>query len=364
MTLADIIIEKIREAGPLSFHDYMDMCLYHPGKGYYTSSKDQIGEAGDFYTSPHFSSLFGQMIARQLEEMWSILNKEPFTVVEYGAGPGLLCRDILRALKENEALYRDLRYCIIEKSASMREKEKKILPEKVSWYRQIEDIPNLTGCILSNELVDNFPVHRVIMKEELMEVFVDYNQGFTEILKPAGEGLKNYFKELGVSLPGGYRTEVNLNAPDWLHDIAGHLKKGFVLTIDYGHPSSLLYNENRRDGTLTCFYRHKMNDDPYQNIGEQDITTHINFSALAHWGSLYGLSCSGFTSQAHFLQGLGFAAHLRKMEEENPQSGLKQNEQLLNTLLLDMGTRLKVLVQQKGVSGARLSGLHFAQPFV
>ncbi|MFI5194065.1 MAG: class I SAM-dependent methyltransferase [Chitinophagales bacterium] len=364
MTLTDIITERIREEGPLSFHDYMDMCLYHPGKGYYTSPKDQIGEMGDFYTSPHFSSLFGQMIAKQMEEMWRILDKKPFTVVEYGAGPGTLCRDILRALKENEPLYRDLRYCIIEKSASMREKEKKILSEKVSWYRQIEDIPDLSGCILSNELVDNFPVHRAVMKEELMEVFVDYNQGFTEILKPASEGLKNYFKELKVSLPRGYRTEVNLNAPDWLRDIAGHLKKGFVLTIDYGHPSSLLYNEKRRDGTLTCFHRHKMNDDPYQNIGEQDITTHINFSALAHWGSLYGLTCSGFTNQAHFLQGLGFAAHLRKMEEENPQSGLKQNEQLLNTLLLDMGTRLKVLVQQKGLPGTRLSGLQFAQPFV
>ncbi|MDP4128854.1 MAG: SAM-dependent methyltransferase [Bacteroidota bacterium] len=364
MSLKEIIIERIQRDGPLSFHDYMEMCLYHPNAGYYTSEKNRIGETGDFYTSPHFSSLFGQMIAKQLEEMWEIMNKKPFTIVEYGAGPGTLCRDILLSLKRNDLLYQDLRYCIIEKSASMREREKKILSEKVSWHERIEDIPDLTGCIISNELIDNFPVHQVVMDQELMEVFVDYGQGFLETFKPAREELKNYFSELQVVLPPGFRTEVNLNALDWIRDIAASLKKGFVITIDYGHPSSILYNEKRRGGTLMCFHRHKMNNNPYLNIGEQDITTHINFSALARWGGKYGLPCSGFTHQAHFLQGLGFAAQLKKTEEENPGSDLKEKENVLYTLLLDMGTKLKVLVQQKEMNGARLSGLQFAQPFV
>jgi SAM-dependent MidA family methyltransferase len=364
MSLTDMIIDRIRKEGVLSFHDYMDICLYEPGLGYYTSVREKIGASGDFFTSPHFSSLFGQMVARQMEEMWLLLDKKPFTIVEYGAGPGTLCRDILQALEKNEPLYRELRYCIIEKSAAMREKEREILPDKVSWFNRIGEIPDLEGCVLSNELIDNFPVHQVLMREQLMEIFVGYDQGFVEVLKPAGKELTEYFQKLGVTLSPGYRTEINLDALGWLGEVAAALKKGFVLTIDYGHPSSILYNEKRRKGNITCFHRHTMNEDPFLNIGEQDITSHINFSALAHWGEQFGLHCAGFTQQGHFLQALGFAAHLRKMEEEHPEAGFKEQENLLYTLLLDMGTKIKVLVQQKAIPRARLSGLQFAQPFV
>ncbi len=364
MTLSDIIIEKIRKEGPLSFPDFMEMCLYYPESGYYTSAKDKIGETGDYYTSPHFSSLFGQMIAKQIEEMWKMMDRKPFTIVEYGAGPGTLCRDILLSLKKNDLLYQELRYCIIEKSASMREREKSILPEKVSWYQRIEDIRNITGCILSNELIDNFPVHQVVMNGELLEVFVDYNNGFIELLKPATDEVKDYLHQLQVVLPDGFRTEVNLEAIIWIRDIANALKKGFILTIDYGFPSSMLYSGRRRAGTMMCYYRHTLNDNPYQNIGEQDITTHVNFSALSHWGSMYGLQCIGFTHQAHFLQGLGLAAHLKKMESENTTADQQEKEKLIYTFLLDMGTRLNVLIQQKGMNGIQLSGLQFARRLV
>jgi SAM-dependent MidA family methyltransferase len=157
---------------------------------------------------------------------------------------------------------------------------------------------------------------------------------------------------------------VNLEAIDWIRRIAHTLKKGFVITIDYGYPSSILYQEKRRDGTLMCYYHHTLNSNPYHNIGEQDITTHINFSALVHWGSLYGLQCAGFTHQAHFLQGLGFASHFKKMEAEIVMADRKENENFLQTFLLDLGTRLKVLIQQKGMNEARLSGLQFARRLV
>jgi SAM-dependent MidA family methyltransferase len=364
MSLSESIIEKISKDGPLSFHDFMEMCLYHPGSGYYTSRKIRIGEKGDYYTSPHFSVLFGQLIAKQIEEMWKLMDKEPFTIVEYGAGPATLCRDILISLKKNDLLYDGLRYCIIEKSEAMQEEEKKILPEKVSWYHRIEDIPDLTGCVLSNELIDNFAVHQVLMDEQLMEVFVDYQNGFIELLRPASAELKNYLSQLNVILPKGFRTELNLQAIDWIRDVAASLKKGFLLTIDYGYPSSLMYSEQRSAGTLMCYYRHTINENPFQHIGEQDITAHVNFSAIAHWGSIYGLQCSGFTNQAHFLQALGLAADLKKKETEIPLADHREMEKLIYTFLMDLGTKLKVLIQQKGMDGARLSGLQFARPFV
>src|SRR5688572_20699982 len=178
MQLSEIIIQKIRTEGPLSFHDFMEMCLYYPDLGYYTSGKTRIGKSGDYFTSPNISKLFGAMIGRQLEEMWNLIGRKEFSVVEFGAGTGMLCHDILEYLKNNRKLYSQFNYYIIEKSPAMRKTEKTHLHEKVTWYNSINDIRDITGCILSNEVVDNFAVHQVVMKKELMEIFVDYNDGF------------------------------------------------------------------------------------------------------------------------------------------------------------------------------------------
>jgi SAM-dependent MidA family methyltransferase len=360
--MKEIIVKKIRDEGPISFHDFMELCLYYPDLGYYTSAGNKIGTAGDYYTSPTLGPLFGSLLGKQLEEMWRVLGEKPFTIVEYGAGPGQLCQDILEYARHNEKFYEQLQYCIIEKSAAMREQEKMHLHEKVSWHDSIEELAGISGCILSNELLDNFPVHRVVMQEELMEVFVDYRDGFVEILRPAGQMLQNYFTELNVNLPAGYRTEINLQALDWIKEIAGALKEGYVITIDYGYTSDVLYNESRKGGTLLCYYQHRLSDDPYQHIGEQDITSHVNFSALCQWGLQSGLSCSGLTRQANFLLGLGFeglAGDLNVVKEDLP--GIAKREAFLkHTLLVDMGGKFKVLIQSKGVGTADLSGLRFA----
>jgi SAM-dependent MidA family methyltransferase len=145
MNLSEIIKERIRREGPISFHDFMEMSLYHPGCGYYTSEGDKIGKEGDFYTSPVLTGLFGEMLANQLEEMWYVLGSRRFTIVECGAGTGLLCRDILHALEGRKDLYRHLDYYIVERSLQMREKEEKILPGKVRWFDSIGDIPAVTG---------------------------------------------------------------------------------------------------------------------------------------------------------------------------------------------------------------------------
>ncbi|HEY4338117.1 MAG TPA: SAM-dependent methyltransferase [Puia sp.] len=355
MPLQQLIIDTIRTQGPLSFRDFMEMALYYPGQGYYAAPRDAIGEAGDFYTSPYLSHLFGEIIAGQLEEMWSWLDRRPFTIVECGAGAGLLCRDILQRLKANRELFDHLEYIIIEKSEWMRKKERALLEAegllpKVRWASSLHGLPPVHGCILSNELLDNFSVHQVVMCERLMEVFVSYDNGFKEVLLPASPELTEYLHEFRINLPTGFRAEINLEATEWIRDAAAALASGFVLTIDYGHCAADLYS--RQSGTLACYHQHRVAHCPYEHVGEQDITTHVNFSALDHWGRRHGLECCGYTSQTRFLQGLGFTNRLR-------QPGIAATPQLKK--LIEMSERFKVLIQRKGLPRVFLSGLQFSQ---
>jgi SAM-dependent MidA family methyltransferase len=362
VSVEDLIIQKIRKEGPVSFRDFMEMALYYPGGGYYTSPGERIGTQGDYYTSPILTSLFGEMISRQLEEMWLLLGKEAFEVVEFGAGNGALCCDIITRLKQNKALYEKLRYCIIEKNEI--QTEQKELPDVVKKQQNISSTGSINGCVLSNELLDNFPVHLVVMQDELMEVFVDYRNGFAELLQPASPQLKDYLHQQNIILPKGYRTEINLAATEWIKEIAATLKKGFVLTIDYGYTASELYHPGKYDGTLVCYHNHTINDQPLQNVGKQDITAHVNFSALQHWGSKYGLKCCGFTDQAHFLRALGLVNYLRMLEMKMNGNAYKLMAQV-QTLLVSMGKKFKVLIQQKGMDRLqRLSGMQFSRQFV
>ncbi len=359
MQLSDIIIARIQNDGPISFRDFIEMSLYYPELGYYTSIGEKTGYQGDYYTSPNLTSLFGAMIARQFQEMWESLGKGLFTVVEYGAGNGKLCYDILNYAKKVPDFYEKLNYCIIEKSPTLQEKEKAFLHENVIWRDSIQEMDEITGCILSNELVDNFSVHRVVMQNELMEVFVDYQNGFQEVLCPASKELKDYFNELNIELPKGFQTEINIEATQWITEVAKSLKKGYVLTIDYGWLSHELYKQERQLGTLICYFKHAINTNPYQNIGNQDITSHVNFSALCHWGAKNGLTCCGLTTQANFLLGLGFKEYLRKSTSSNKSliEKIERETRLTQLLLLDMGTKFKILIQQKGKVSGELSGL-------
>jgi len=353
-SLREIVRDKIEREGPISFRDFMEMALYYPDLGYYSSSRPRLGEKGDFYTSAYLTGLFGELLARQMEEMWQALGRGPFTVVEYGAGSGLLCRDVLSRLRENEELYEKLNYYIIEKSGAMREREKRLLPAKVEWKEAIGEIGAVTGCIFSNELVDNFSVHRVVMEGELKEVYVGYKGGFVEDLRPAPEMLVDYLIRLGVRLPEGYQAEINLEATRWIQEVGQALERGWVITIDYGYPAAVLYG--KRSGTLACYHRHQVHYSPYEFIGEQDITSHVNFTALDQWGRRTGLEVGGFTNQTRFLQGLGLASRLRSREE----NGMGEADgRWLQTFLMDMGQKFKVLIQRKGIGKVLLSGLAF-----
>jgi len=361
MPLCDLIIDRITTDGPISFHDFMEMCLYYPELGYYTSTRDKLGKNGDYYTSSFLTQAFGAMIGRQLEEMWAILGEEEFTIVEYGAGTGLLSHDVLNYLRRNAKFYDRLKYCIIEKSAAMTETAKLFLAgeEKVEWHNSIDEIHDITGCILSNELINNFAVHQVVMEEELMEVFVDYDNGFKEILLPARRQLTDYLDELNIALPRGFRTEINLQAHDWIREIGTSLARGYVITIDYGYNSKELYASFRNGGTLICYNKHSVNEHFYQDIGCQDITSHVNFSALCHWGIKNDLLFCGYTNQAHFLLSLGITDYLKQSIEKEPDNYINYKKEafLKRTLLVDMGSKFKVLLQRKGIEQQGLMGL-------
>jgi SAM-dependent MidA family methyltransferase len=207
------------------------------------------------------------------------------------------------------------------------------------------------------------------MEDRLMEVFVDYDGDFTETLRPAGPALTGYLQQLGVTLPQGFRAEINLEATEWIGQVSAALRKGFVITIDYGNSSSALYHD--KTGTLICYHRHTMNHSPYAFIGEQDITSHVNFSALDHWGRREGLEYCGYTSQARFLQGLGLNRRLYQLEKENasdPRGPAGETRQAvlhqLYTLLVGMGNTFKVLIQRKDIGHGFLSGLQFSQHLV
>ncbi|VVB86628.1 Putative S-adenosyl-L-methionine-dependent methyltransferase [uncultured archaeon] len=348
MSLSELIIQKIRQQGPISFRDFMELALYYPGLGYYTSDKFKIGKKGDYYTSPNLTPAFGEMLGKQIEEMWRIMGEKEFTIVEMGAGTGLLSMDVIEYLKRNPGIFSSVDYCIVEKSPALQKKQQERLGGNARWCGSIHELSGMTGCVFSNELVDAFPVHQVVMEKQLMEVFVDFKDGFVEILNPASDEIKDYFTGLGVVLPEGYRTEANLDAVKWIQELGSIIKKGFVITIDYGYPSSEIYQEYRNRGTLMCYHNHVAGEDPYRHIGEQDITSHVNFSALSHWGKMNGLEPCGFTDQAHFLMSLGIDEYLKNEREKDPVNYWKKMLPV-KTLLMEMGETFKILVQKKRV---------------
>ncbi len=355
MRAVENIIKTIRDKGSLSFRDFMDMALYDKHNGYYTSGRNNIGKHGDYYTSPCLTSLFGAVLGKQIEEMWENSGSGKFTIVEYGAGDCRLCRDILEYLKHNKKLYGQLSYVIIEKNPGANE-----LPEKVTRIEDIKNISGFIGCILSNELLDNFPVHRICMQDELMEVFVGYEDGFSEYLVPACSELRDYFSKWNIELPKGYHTEINLDAHNWIREAANALDKGYMITIDYGHQAETLYNRSRSAGTLMCYSKHQLSKDPYSEIGKRDITSHVNFSALCEWGAEYGLETCGLVNQANFLLALGFKKLFIDMHSgsENIASLALHQSRLNQLLLLEMGNIFKVLIQKKGIVSPYLTGIN------
>jgi len=353
------ILRRIAAGGGIPFAEYMALCLYHPEHGYYMAPRTRIGKEGDFFTSSSVHSLFGRLLARQLVQMGDILGPGAFTVAEQGAGEGHLCLDILDALcEEAPEFYRRLRYRLVEISPDNRSRQRDLLEkhrERGEWCR-LEDLQGMEGCVLSNELIDAFPVHLVEKRGgELLEVYVTAGgDGLTEELRPpTSSALADHFRWLGVAPVEGNRAEVNLEGRRWMHDVGRLLGRGFVLTVDYGYPAAELYAPFRRNGTLMCYHRHSSSDDPYRHPGGQDITAHVDFTALEREGEEVGLVPLYFGEQYRFLMGLGFVEALIELQarEVDPRKAQALRLTLKNLIMPDggMGETFKVLVQGKGV---------------
>jgi len=377
----------------LTFAEYMDLVLYEPEHGYYATRAIDIGPQGDFFTSPHLGADFGELLAEQFLQMWEILDQPtPFTLLELGAGQGLLAADILRYLyRHHSDFYAALDYMIVERSDALRHEQQRLWrreqgeqgrlgklgeKEKIKWAT-LEEIPvgSIVGCCFSNELVDALPVHQIIIDQgKLREVYV--TTGLVEVIdKLSTQWLAEYFDLVGIELPSraypsGYRSEVNLAALDWLKAVGERLQRGYLLTIDYGYPSARYYSPARLRGTLQCYYRHQHHDNPYINIGRQDITAHVDFTALELWGELCGLHKIGFTQQGLFLMALGLGERLAALSTGDAVSSkqglsfLLRQREALHQLMNPMGLGgFGVLVQCRGLTEAEiaypLKGLSF-----
>lgn len=363
--LAAQLHAQIAESGPLSFADYMQLCLYHPEHGYYMQPRQRIGKAGDFFTSSSVHALFGRLIARQLAQMAELLGEASFRVVEQGPGEGHLALDILDALAEQSPqLYERLEYTLVERSPERQLSQQQLLVKhrpRLSWCAE-DDWTLPCGCLLSNELVDAFPVHLVEKRQgELQEVFVvnaPAGSGLIEELRSASPEVRRHFDWLGVSPAEGNRAEVNLAAPVWMRSVGERLGRGFVLTIDYGYPAEELYALHRRLGTLMCYRQHQADDNPYQLPGEKDITAHVDFTALQQAGKEAGLETLWFGEQYRFLLGLGFFEEMLRLEAtaRDEQQARAVRMTLKNLIMPDagMGETFKVLVQGKDVGRPEL----------
>ena len=362
--LATLLHQQAHNAGGINFADFMAQALYHPQYGYYMAQRDRIGKAGDFYTSSSVNALFGRLVARQLVQMAELLSAEIFQIVEQGAGEGHLALDILDALAEEAPeLYARLTYTLVEVSQDNRQRQANCLnahTDKILWCGE-NDWTITSGCFLSNELVDAFPVH-VVEKHAgvLQEVFVtSQDAAFVEEVRVSTDlRLAEYFAWLGCGPVEGNRAEVNLAAPDWMRQVGQRLERGFVLTIDYGYPAHELYAPHRRAGTLMCYHRHQADDNPYDRVGSKDITAHVDFTALQKAGCEVGLDTLSFSEQYRFLMGLGFVEELMRLEamatDEKEARALRLT--LKNLIMPDggMGETFKVLVQGKNVGAPEL----------
>ncbi|RKT47529.1 class I SAM-dependent methyltransferase [Thiocapsa rosea] len=355
--LAELIRTEIAAAnGLLPFDRFMDLALYAPGLGYYVAGAVKLGRDGDFVTAPEISPLFGRCLAAQCAEVLERFGGGD--LLEFGAGTGTLAVEVLGALEHLDAL--PGRYLILEPSPDLQERQQTLireraphLAERCAWLTRLPTA--LRGVILANEVLDAMPVHRFSIRDDggIDEVFVTERAGdLREVTAPArSPGLADAVGALhaeGLAQAPGYGSEINLRLPPWMKALSPALDTGLVLLVDYGYPRPAYYQPDRTMGTLMCHLRHKAHGDPYTHIGLQDITAHVDFTAVAEAGVAAGFDLAGFTTQANFLIGCGIDRILSEAPDAfELTQGAKQL--LLPTI---MGERFKVMGLTKGIEEA------------
>jgi len=353
-----IAAEIKRGGGRLSFARYMELALYAPGLGYYMAGARKLGRDGDFVTAPEISRLYGRTLARQLQELAASGLDE---ILEIGAGSGALAADILLELEQLGCLPR--RYLLLELSPDLRERSRNTLfaraphlLERVAWLNQLP--PRFAGIVLGNEVLDAMAVHRVIRcGGDTLEGFVQFDgagRNFLDMEWPASDALRQAAGELPLP-EDDYRTEIQLVARGFIRSLGAVLERGVALFFDYGFPRHEYYHLQRNRGTLMCHYRHRAHEDPYFLPGLQDITTHVDFSAIAGAGRDTGLDLLGYTSQAQFLVNCGITDILAETPADDAAAyaPLAAGAQKLLSPA-EMGELFKVIALGRGMTGPLL----------
>ena len=375
------IRDLIQQDGRITFARFVQACLYSPRGGFYSARDSRI--SAHFGTSSNSHPVFGALIARQLEQMWGLLGNPPvFHVIEVGAGDGVLAQSIVDVCRRTAPRFAEALYYVaadyvpgrpqapghpLDAPARIGDRVSSGGHDAISDIQRVKTegllaFRNVAGCILCNELIDNFPFHRFsIQGGKVREIFVTSERGnLTEVLdEPSTPLIEQKLTSLGVFLPEGYRGEVNLAIEDWIGQIAGALDRGFVLTIDYGQLAHDLYSPRNSEGTLVCFSRHAADNDPYQHIGQQDITAQVDFTSLMRVGERHGLATVGYTLQRRFLANLGFFSFLDALPMQGLSAARTELSRIAMMTLVDPNEYgdFKVLAQAKGIgSGVDLVG--------
>jgi len=358
--LAGLIRREIRDSGgALPFSRYMELCLYSPGHGYYSAGSQKFGAAGDFVTAPGISPLFGRCLARTCHGVLEQL--EHGDILEFGAGTGALAATLLAELQRLGRL--PGRYFILERSGELRSRQQETLRrlapqlcDRVDWLDELPE-GGFRGMMLANEVLDAMPVERFRWNGEGVERFHVECRGeaFGWCARVAHnaelvDAVRRLDEDPGL-LPG-YISEINLQLPPWLQGIAAMLDRGLLLLIDYGYPRHEYYHPQHREGTLMCHYRHRAHGDPFLWPGLQDITAHVDFTAVAEAGAAADLDVLGYTSQAWFLLDCGLDSLLQAAGPTDSAAYLRQAREA-KTLILpgEMGERFKCIGLGRGIDG-------------
>jgi SAM-dependent MidA family methyltransferase len=365
--LRAVLIERIRSQGPITFAEYMDACLYDPQYGYYSKPDQQARR--DYFTSADVRPVFARLLGRQFREMWVALSRpDPFFLVEAGAGTGAFAGDVLDFLEDSfPEFYSVVRYVAVERSDVRRAGHGRQLTRHSEGgrFRSASEIPERIpqGCIVSNELIDALPVHRVVKQRPgCRELYIGLaGDDFREETGPLSSArIADYFAEQGITLRQGQQAEAGLAACDWIGQAGARLGRGFVLTIDYGRPARELYDERHLRGTLLAYERHRASEDFYRAPGQQDLTAHVNFTALDLWGRRSGLLPGGLATQSNFLLAIARRSNFADVEVAGANEKSKTRARLLFKTLIypeGMGEAFQVMVQHKGIPPGPLVGL-------
>ena len=355
--LRDIILERIRASGTISFAEFYELAMYHPRHGYYFANDP----TRDFQSSPNVHPVFGAALARQLADFWRAMDRPArFDTCEAGASSGRLAADILRYTRNAEPEFYDaIRYVVQDVTLSGADAQSRLETSGVPLDRvevavSLPQRAEIEGCILSNELLDALPFRRVRRRDgHLYELRVGAEENrFVDVEAEPRPDVLTHFEALGVSAAEGCDAEVSLVAPAWMRRAATALKRGYVLTLDYGYEAAELYASWRKGGTLLTFYRHTSGDDPHVRIGRQDITASVDFTSVRRAAEAAGLTHLATASQAEYLASLGIGEALAQPPQPDQMEAYLALRRAVMELTDPTGLgRITVLIMSKGALG-------------